>query len=75
MELSIDPETAERIALGVLSFVALIASCRWRGTPEGQKKLRLNRNAVGLDRGEHRKASRAVASEKIDADRDGLFSR
>jgi hypothetical protein len=36
MELSID--TAERIALGLLSFIALIAWCRWRGTPEHQQK-------------------------------------
>jgi hypothetical protein len=41
MELSIDPETAERIAWGawgVLSFIALIAWCRWRGTPQDQEK-------------------------------------
>jgi len=41
MELSIDPETAERIArgvLGVLSFIALIVWCRWRGTPQDQEK-------------------------------------
>jgi hypothetical protein len=41
MELSIDPDTAERIArgvLGVLSFIALIVWCRWRGTPEDQEK-------------------------------------
>jgi len=42
MELSIDPETAERIAWGawgVLSFIALIAWCRWEGTPEHQREL------------------------------------
>jgi hypothetical protein len=42
MELSIDPETAERIArgvLGVLSFIALIVWCRWEGTPEDQREL------------------------------------
>ena len=42
MELSIDSETAERIArgvLGVLSFIALIVWCRWRGTPEDQREL------------------------------------
>jgi len=42
MELSIDPETAERIArgvLGVLSFIALIAWCRWLGTPEDQREV------------------------------------
>ena len=42
MELSIDPETAERIvwgAWGVLSFIALIAWCRWAGTPEDQREL------------------------------------
>jgi hypothetical protein len=42
MELSIDPETAERIArgvLGVLSFIALIVWCRWRGTPEDQREV------------------------------------
>ena len=41
MELSIDPDTAERIArgvLGVLSFIALIVWCRWRGTPQDQEK-------------------------------------
>ena len=38
MELSIDLGTAERIALGLLSFIALIAWCRWRGTPEHQQK-------------------------------------
>jgi hypothetical protein len=40
MELSINPETAERIAwgaCGVLSFIALIAWCRWRGTPLDQE--------------------------------------
>jgi len=42
MELSIDPETAERIAwgaCGVLSFIALIVWCRWRGTPEDQREV------------------------------------
>ena len=42
MELSIDPETAERIAwgaCGVLSFIALIAWCRWQGTPEDQREV------------------------------------
>ena len=38
MELSIDPETAEWI-WGVLSFIALIAWCRWEGTPEDQREL------------------------------------
>jgi hypothetical protein len=41
MELSINPGTAERIAWGVwgvLSFIALIAWCRWRGTPQDQEK-------------------------------------
>lgn len=27
-----------RIALGLLSFIALIVWCRWRGTPEDRKK-------------------------------------
>jgi hypothetical protein len=42
MELSIDPDTAERIArgvLGVLSFIALIVWCRWRGNPEDQREV------------------------------------
>ena len=42
MELSIDPDTAVRIArgvLGVLSFIALIVWCRWRGTPEDQREV------------------------------------
>jgi len=46
MELSIDPETAERIAWsiwGVLSFIALIVWCRWRGTPQDQRKMSLPR--------------------------------
>jgi hypothetical protein len=30
--------TAERIVVGVLSLIALIAWCRWRGTPQDQKK-------------------------------------
>jgi len=38
MELSINLETAGRIAFGLLSFIALIAWCRWRGTPEDQEK-------------------------------------
>ena len=41
MELSIEPETAERIAwdiMGVLSFIALIAWCRWLGTPEVKER-------------------------------------
>jgi hypothetical protein len=29
--------TAERIVLGLLSFIALIAWCRWRGVPQDQK--------------------------------------
>jgi|SRR5262249_9533237 len=32
MELSIDADTAERLARGMLSFIALIAWCRWRAT-------------------------------------------
>jgi hypothetical protein len=43
MELSIDPGTGEKIAWGawgVLSFIALIVWCRWRGTPEDEKKVR-----------------------------------
>jgi hypothetical protein len=43
MELSIEPETAERIArgvLGVLSFIALVVWCRWRGTPEDQREVK-----------------------------------
>jgi hypothetical protein len=42
MELSIDPGTEERIAwgaCGVLSFIALIAWCRWQGTPEDQREV------------------------------------
>ena len=31
---------AERIALGVLSLIALIGWCRWRGTPDDQGKVR-----------------------------------
>jgi len=38
MELSIDLGTAERLALGLLSFIALISWCRWRGTSEDQEK-------------------------------------
>jgi hypothetical protein len=30
--------TAVRIVLGLLSLIALIGWCRWRGTPEDQKK-------------------------------------
>jgi hypothetical protein len=30
--------TTERLAWGLLSFIALIVWCRWRGTPEDQKK-------------------------------------
>ena len=40
MELSIDADTAERLARGVLSFIALIAWCRWRGTTDDEKKVR-----------------------------------
>jgi hypothetical protein len=32
--------TAERIAWGLLSFIALIVLLRWLGTPEDQQKLR-----------------------------------
>ena len=42
MELSIDPETAERTAWGfwgVLSFIALIVWLRWVGTPEDQREV------------------------------------
>jgi hypothetical protein len=39
MELSIDPEIAERIAWGVLSFIALIVWLRWVGTPEDQREV------------------------------------
>jgi len=42
MELSIDPETAERIAwgaCGVLSFIALIVWLRWVGTREDQREV------------------------------------
>jgi hypothetical protein len=38
MELTIDPETAERIAWGVLSFIALIAWCRWAPAPRRIKR-------------------------------------
>jgi hypothetical protein len=38
MELFVDLNTAERIALGLLSFIALIVWCRWRGPPQDQKK-------------------------------------
>jgi hypothetical protein len=31
--------TAERIAWGLLSFIALIAWCRWEGTPEDQREV------------------------------------
>jgi hypothetical protein len=30
--------TAERIAVGVLSLIALIGWCRWRGLPRDHKK-------------------------------------
>jgi hypothetical protein len=30
--------TAERLVWGLLSLIALIGWCRWRGTPEDQKK-------------------------------------
>src|SRR6516162_6824274 len=30
--------TAESIAWGLLSFIALIVWCRWRGTPEDEKE-------------------------------------
>jgi hypothetical protein len=41
MELfSADLSTAERIALGVLSLIALIGWCRWRGTPQDQGKVK-----------------------------------
>jgi hypothetical protein len=36
VELSI----AESIAWGLLSFIALIAWCRWRGTPEDQGEVK-----------------------------------
>ena len=42
MELSIDPETAERIAwgsCGVRSFIALIIWLRSVGTPQDQEKI------------------------------------
>ena len=42
MELSIDAETAGRLAWGawgVLSFIALIVWCRWEGTPEDQREV------------------------------------
>ena len=42
MELSIDAETAERLAwgaCGVLCFIALIVWCRWRGTPDDQREV------------------------------------
>jgi hypothetical protein len=41
MELSIDPRPQKGFAWGiwgVLSFIALIAWCRWRGTPQDQEK-------------------------------------
>jgi len=46
MELSIDADTAERLARGVLSFIALIAWCRWRGTTDDEKKVRKEENAA-----------------------------
>jgi hypothetical protein len=42
MELSIDPETAERIAWGawgVLSFIALIVWCRWAPPLQDQREV------------------------------------
>ena len=38
MELSLDLNTAERIAWGLLSFIALIVYLRWEGPLEDQKK-------------------------------------
>jgi hypothetical protein len=38
MELFSDLSTAERIALGLLSFVALIVYLRWEGPPQDQDK-------------------------------------
>ena len=43
MELSIDADTAERLARGVLSFIALIAWCRWRGTTDDEKESKERR--------------------------------
>ncbi len=39
MELFEDLNTAERIALGVLSFIALIVYLRWEGPWEDQRKI------------------------------------
>ena len=55
MELSIDPDAAEKNALGVLgvlSFIALIVWCRWRGTPQDQEK---DEPAQGAEREENDK--------------------
>jgi len=38
MELFVDVNTAERIAWGLLSFIALIVWLRWEGPWEDQKK-------------------------------------
>jgi hypothetical protein len=38
MELFADLNTTERIAWGLLSFIALIVYLRWEGTPEDRKK-------------------------------------
>jgi hypothetical protein len=46
MELSIDADTAERLARGVLSFIALIAWCRWRGTTDDEKKVKKEENVA-----------------------------
>jgi len=40
MELFQDLNTAERIALGLLSFIALIFYLRWEGTWEDQKRTK-----------------------------------
>jgi len=67
MELSIDPETAERIAWGVwgvVSFIALIAWCRWRGTPQDQEK---DEPAQGAER---EKNDKKVAGEINPSARD-----
>jgi len=36
MELFAELTTADRMALGLLSFIALIIWCRWRGIPQDQ---------------------------------------
>jgi hypothetical protein len=57
MELfSADLSTAERIALGVLSLIALIGWCRWRGTPQGSRKAETSQGAE-----EKRRSSRKLA--------------